>query len=139
MGVDRRQIQPVTPNRNALAVASATGSGLSRRIDVRPEDSAACRVERDHFVIGHRRLDDVHDSIHDQRSRFEFRDAVQCADLQHPLQFEILDVVDGDLIEETVTLIEERSTIRQPVLRFLVRVQNSLEWNFLVVKNARDK
>jgi hypothetical protein len=48
-----------------------------------------------------------------------------------PLQFEILDVVRRDLIEEAVALIVQRASVGQPVLRFFVGIQDTLEWNLL--------
>jgi len=54
-----------------------------------------------------------------------FVDAIHCPDLQHPLQLEILDVVGRDLIHKAVALMNSVAAVGEPVLRFLVGVEES--------------
>ena len=129
--VDSRQVKPVALNGETLIVSSATGSRLGRSVRVCPVDSTGGCIQRDHLIGGDRRLHRIHHAVNDERRCFEFRRAVHGADLQDPLQFEVLHVVRSYLIQKAVPLIEKSAAIGEPVLRLFVRVQNSLEWDLL--------
>ena len=134
--IDRCEIETVALNRDTFTVASAARSCFAGTVRVGPEDSSGRRVECYDFVVGHGRLHDVHDPVDDDRRGFELGDAIHRADLQDPLEFEVLHVIRCDLGEQAVTLIEKAAAVRQPVLRLLVRIENSLEGNLLAVDGA---
>ncbi len=90
-----------------------------RRVRIDPEDLSGRRIERDDVVALRR----VHDSVDDQRRRLV---VVEPSSLEHPLQLEILDVCRRDLRELAVALAHVAAGIRQPVLRFLLRVQEPI-------------
>jgi hypothetical protein len=73
-----------------------------------------------------RRLDRVQDAIQHQRRRFEL---FQRFGLPGPLQFQVLHIRGGDLVQRAVTLSPDVPGIGQPVLRFTIGVEEAVECN----------
>ena len=94
-------------------------------------------VQRDNFVGWGWRLHRVHHAVHHQRGGFELGRTIHRTDLQHPLQFEVLHIVRRDLIQQAVALVEECPAVREPVLRFFVRIENSFERHLLSRQHTR--
>ena len=94
MGVERTHVQRFPQNRDTAIVPSATDAEVVwKRVVVAPERPAGDRVHRDDVA---RRFGDEHDAVDDQRRRFR---SVELWDVVGPLQLEIPDSVDVDLVE----------------------------------------
>ena len=90
-----------------------------------PEDPAGHGIER-HHIVG--RLDGVENAVDHQRRRLELLERPR---LPHPLQLEILDVGRSDLRERAIALAADGSGIGEPILGFLVGMQDAVKGNHL--------
>src|SRR4029077_9414104 len=86
--------------------------------------AAGFRVEGESIA---RRLSDVHDTVDDEWSRFEF---FQRFRLKYPLLLEVLHICRIDLTERAIALACICSGIRQPVVRLVGSAQQALIPNF---------
>ena len=91
------------------------------RIRKSPEDPSCSRIERNHVIL---RLNRIHDAVHHQRRRLKLFERTR---LEHPLQFQVLDVGSRDLGERTIALSQHISGVRQPVLRFAIGVEKAVK------------
>ncbi len=118
--VDGCEKQRVAENRQAARDASAAEPRIARwGIGKDPEYLPGRRIQREHVVALRR----VHDSIdHEWRGLV----IIEPTRLKDPFQFEVLRICGRDLRQGAVALTQVRSRIREPVLRFLLRVQNAI-------------
>src|SRR5215813_2098118 len=65
----------------------------------------------------------IHHTIDDQRRRLEFFGG---ALLKRPLQSEILHIFRGDLGKRAVSLTRKSTTVGEPILRLLFRIQQTV-------------
>src|ERR1019366_7677728 len=91
------------------------------RIRKRPENAAGDGVERVD-IVG--RLDSIENAIDHQRGGLELLDG---ASLPDPLQLEILHIRGSDLRQRAISLAADRSGIGEPILGFLIGVQDAIK------------
>ena len=138
LGVDGEQVridgaheERIAEDRQSAAHAAAAGAGFRGRLVLeRPERAAGHRIERHHLIasLHGRALQRVEHAIHGQCGRLEL---LQRPGLPDPLQLQVLHVRRRDLRQLAVALVEDRSRVAQPVLRFLVGAQQAVERHLL--------
>ena len=125
MAVNGTHVQRVAVNRQTAVDAAATDAGIGiRGVGIGPEHAAGARIKGDHII---RRADGIHDAINYQRSRFEFLPAAGGrARLPDPFDFEIGNVIAGNLAEVTVALAVVVTLVQHPVARFGLGIEQTL-------------
>ena len=132
MSVDRPHEQCVAKDRDTAIDATTAGTRVLRRtIGVHPEGPSSDRVERQQIV---RRLDGIHDAVHDKRRRLEFFDRPR---LEDPLELEVLDVVRRDLCQLAESLALKSSRVGEPVLRLPVGAEEAFERHLRLQRGGR--
>ena len=136
--VDRKQVsidgaheERIAEDRKSATDAAAARPRLRRRgVLERPEHAASHSVERHDLVpsLDRRALQRVQNPIDGQCRRLEF---LERPGLPDPLQLQILHVRWRDLRERAVALVEQRSRVRQPVVRLAIGAEDSLERDLL--------
>jgi hypothetical protein len=101
---------------------------------VAPELPAGHRVEGDDVV---RRADGVQDPVDHERRGFELIARAQRADLEHPLQLEVLHVGRRDLIERAMAAPVVGTGVGQPVVRLFVRIADAIGGDRLLRRQRR--
>src|SRR5262249_30660211 len=91
-------------------------------VHISPDRLTGGRIQSDNVI---RTLNGVHDSVHHERCHFVL---VERTRLEYPFQLEIPHVLWSDLRERAMPLACQRTSIGQPVVRFLICFQEPFEW-----------
>jgi len=134
MSIQRSQVDHVVKNRETAIRSTSTARGASawrRRVAESPEFSAGDPVERHHVI---RRIDSIENALRNKRRRFE----PACIPARpNPRELEISNVLPRDLVQERVSVTEKVSRVGEPVMGFLIGMNNPLEGHRLKCRPGR--